>query len=94
MERKYAWKDCSVSAGNIGRAVGMKVGTEHQSHLPLRNKNESLEMESSRRATDIHAFGSLSVFWLVSSVCQSIATSVLDPQEHNTAQLCTKLWVR
>lgn len=31
---------------------------------------------------------------IVSSVCQSIATTVLDPRRHNTQQLCAELWER
>lgn len=30
----------------------------------------------------------------VSSVCQSVTTTVLDPQRHSTQQLWTKLWER
>lgn len=71
------------------------------SYLPLKNKGESMEKESSISATDIQSFRSLKYLLaedrdlrFIPSVCQSIATTVLDPQQHSAQQLWTKLWER
>lgn len=72
----------------------------HQSlsHLPLR-KSESLKRKAEEEFQRFSHLQATSVFWhreadCIVCVCQSFATTVLDPQQHNAQQLCTKLWER